>query len=63
MQRKDKTMYRITANLKAGHDMESVVFKIKTDKIDVALMSTIKAMKQLGFKADDYELLHSMNLD
>lgn len=54
--------YRITASLKAGHDFERIVFFVKASNVAMALTAGIKAMSQLGFKADDYDLAHSMPL-
>ncbi len=57
-----KDTYRITATLQPGHDMASVVFTIRAANVARALEGGIKAMTQLGFKADDYGLTYSLPL-
>ncbi len=53
-------VYRITATLHPGHDMESIIFMVKASRIVDAISSGIKAMGQLGWKADDYDLAYSV---
>jgi len=55
-------MFRITVTLKPGHDMESIVFTIRADNVALALQSAIRALAQLGFKANDYDLAHSQRI-
>ena len=56
-------MFRITAHINSGHDMSEVTFHIKAQRLDLALLSAIKALSQLGFKDLDYYLTHSRNLN
>ncbi len=55
-------MFRITMTLKAGHDTQSVVFIFGTESLASAIMAGMTAMTQLGFKPEDYDIAHSLNL-
>lgn len=55
-------MFRITATLVPGHDMESVVFMLRAPNVAMALQAAMRALAQMGFDGDTYSLTNSRDL-
>jgi hypothetical protein len=56
-------MFRITATFQPGYDFETIVFRVRASNAAQAIETVMISLRQLGFKAEQYNLTNSINLE